>query len=166
MKSWIETSFLRAASLILIWGSLNLVLLSMKDLHSSTSSELVMGLNLRPGFEVLRYQTPSVLLNIKEFLLFLSSACVVKPSDVCHDCQRTILPTDWFLSVCACQHPHGQAGVVTCRGARAAVWVPLLPEMMPIRTPLSRVRGWRSSEATIKNQKRYHRFSHCFFHYG
>lgn len=95
MKRWIETSFLRAASLILIWGSLNLVLLSMKDLHSSTSSELVMGLNLRPGFEVLRYQTPSVLLNIKEFLL--CSACVVKPSDVCHDCQHTILPTDWFL---------------------------------------------------------------------
>lgn len=131
----------------------------MKDLHSSTSSELVMGLNLRPGFEVLRYQTPSVLLNIKEFLLFLCSACVVKPSDVCHDCQHTLLPTDWFFSVCACQHLHGQAGVVTCRGPRAAVWVPLLPEMMPIGTRLSRVRGWRSSEATIKRCT-----ISCFFH--
>lgn len=99
MKRWIETSFLRAASLILIWGSLNLVLLSLKDLHSSTSSELVMGLDLQPGFEVLRYQTPSVLLNIKEFLLFLSSGCVVKPSDVCHACQHTDSPRRLVFSV-------------------------------------------------------------------
>lgn len=74
------------------------MLLSEDDLHvrSSTSSELVVGLNLRPGFVALWYQTPSVLLNIKEFLLSLSSAWVEKPSDVCHACRRTIPPTGWF----------------------------------------------------------------------
>lgn len=131
------------------------MLLSEDDLHvrSSTSSELVVGLNLRPGFVVLWYQTPSVLLNIKEFLLFLSSAWVEKPSDVCHACQRMILLTGWFSTFWACRYLQGRAGVATVGAPGATFWSGL-----PIRTRLSRARGRRSIEAVIKNQKRSNQF--------
>lgn len=155
MSRRIETSLLGAASPTLTRGSLNLMLLSEDDLHvrSSTSSELVVGLNLRPGFVVLWYQTPSVLLDIKEFLLFLSLAWVEKLSDVCHACQRTILPTGWFSA---------SGPVSTCRVGLA--WPPVRAPgatfwgALPIRTPLSRARGRRSSDAALKNQKGYNQF--------
>lgn len=98
------------------------MLLSEDDLHvrSSTSSALVVGLNLRPGFLVLWYQTPSVLLNIKEFLLFLF--CLGGEAVRCLSRLSARDSTDRpVFSVWACRYLRGGAGVATCGGPRGHV---------------------------------------------
>lgn len=98
------------------------MLLSEDDLHvrSSTSSALVVGPNLRPGFVVLWYQTPSVLLNIKEFLLFLF--CLGKEAVRCLSRLSARDSTDRpVLGVWACRYLRGGAGVATCGGSRGHV---------------------------------------------